>query len=79
MTKVMIIKLNSVNDVKEFVGTISRLPYGARVHSEGYIVSAGSLMGMFSLDLSKAIKVEFDEELSWDDIEPFKKWEVNNE
>ena len=55
------------------------MPYGAKVHSRGYIVNASSTMGLFSLDLSEPVKVEFDEELTWEDIEPFKIWEVHDE
>ena len=79
MTKIMIIMLNTIEDVKKFVQEMDKLPYGAKVHSRGYIVNASSIMGLFSLDLSEPVKVQFDEELTCEDIEPFKIWEVHDE
>ena len=79
MTKILMIMLNTIEDVKKFVQEMNKLPYGAKVHSKGYIVNASSIMGLFSLDLSERVKVEFDEELTWEDIEPFKIWEVHDE
>lgn len=79
MTKILMIMLNTVDDVKKFVQMINTLSYGAKVHSKGYIVNASSIMGIFSLDLSEPLKVEFDEELTWEDIEPFNIWEVHDE
>lgn len=79
MTKILMIMLNTIEDVKKFVQEMNNLPYGAKVHSKGYIVNASSIMGLFSLDLSEPVKVEFDEELTWEDIEPFKIWEVHDE
>ena len=79
MTKILMIMLNTIEDVKQFVQEMNKLSYGAKVHSRGYIVNASSIMGLFSLDLSEPVKVEFDEELTWEDIEPFKIWEVHDE
>ena len=79
MTKILMIMLDTIEDVKKFVQEMNNLPYGAKVYSRGYIVNASSIMGLFSLDLSEPVKVEFDEELTWEDIEPFKIWEVHDE
>ena len=79
MTKILMIMLDTIEDVKKFVQEMNKFPYGAKVHSRGYIVNASSIMGLFSLDLSEPVKVEFDEELTWEDIEPFKIWEVHDE
>ena len=79
MTKILMIMLDTIEDVKKFVQEMNKLTYGAKVDSRGYIVNASSIMGLFSLDLSEPVKVEFDEELTWEDIEPFKIWEVHDE
>lgn len=79
MTKILMIMLNTVDDVKKFVQMANKLPYGAKVYSGSYVADASSIMGIFSLDLSVPVKVEFDEELTWEDIEPFKIWEVHDE
>ena len=76
--KVLFIILNSINDVKEFVKEAGKLPYETKVHSKGYIVNAASIMGLFSLDLSDSLTVEFDNRLNWEDIEPFKRWEAKS-
>ena len=54
------IRLNAINDVKEFVNIVSKgCAYDVDVQSGSYIVDGKSLMGIFSLDLSKTIKVVF--------------------
>ncbi len=52
------IQLNSIIDVKEFVNTVNKCPYDIDLTSSRYVVDAKSIMGIFSLDLSKPIKVD---------------------
>ncbi len=52
------IMLNSIVDVKEFVNLVNRFPYEIDLTSSRYVVDAKSIMGIFSLDLSKPIKVD---------------------
>ena len=52
------IMLNSIMDVKEFVNIVNRFPYEIDLTSSRYVVDAKSIMGLFSLDLSKPIKVD---------------------
>ena len=52
------IMLNSIMDVKEFVNIVNRFPYEIDLTSSRYVVDAKSIMGIFSLDLSKPIKVD---------------------
>ena len=56
--KTMNIMLNSINDVKTFVNLVSKYDFDVDLTSERYVVDAKSIMGIFSLDLSKPIKVE---------------------
>ena len=51
------IKLPLINDIKEFVNIMSRHPYAVEAVSGRYKVDAKSIMGLFSLDLSKPIKI----------------------
>lgn len=61
----MYIKLNSVEKVKEFVRITSRLDFDIDLISGRYVVDAKSIMGIFSLDLSKALLLQVrDEEKS---------------
>ena len=49
--------LNSINDVKDFVNIVSKYDFDVDLTSGRYVVDAKSIMGIFSLDLSKPIKV----------------------
>ena len=52
----MTIRLNTVDKVKEFVNVVSKYEDNFDLVSEGhYIVDAKSIMGIFSLDLTKPI------------------------
>ena len=50
--------LSSINDVKDFVNTVSKYDFDVDLTSGRYVVDAKSIMGIFSLHLSKPIKVE---------------------
>ena len=50
--------LSSINDVKDFVNIVSRFDFDVDLTSGRYVVDAKSIMGIFSLDLSKPITVE---------------------
>ena len=52
------IQLNSILDVKEFDNIVNKCPYDIDLTSSRYVVDAKSIMGIFSLDLSKPIKVD---------------------
>ena len=52
------ILLKSINDVKDFVNIANKYEYDVDLTSGRYVVDAKSIMGIFSLDLSKPIKVE---------------------
>lgn len=51
------ISLKSINDVKDFVNIANKYDYDIDLTSGRYVVDAKSIMGIFSLDLSKPIKV----------------------
>ena len=51
-------ELNAINDVKEFVNTVMLFDYDVDLVSGRYAVDAKSIMGIFSLDLSKPIKLQ---------------------
>ena len=54
-TKVM---LGTINDVKNFVTVVTQCDYDVELISGRYAVDAKSIMGIFSLDLSKPIELE---------------------
>lgn len=50
--------ISSINDVKDFVNIVSKYDFDVDLTSGRYTVDAKSIMGIFSLDLSKPILVE---------------------
>ena len=68
------VMLSSINDVKNFVNIVSKYDYEIDLSSGRYVVDAKSIMGIFSLDLSKPIKVEIhadDCDALIDELKPF--------
>lgn len=51
--KTVQISINTINDVKEFVTTVTKCDYDVDIVSGRYAIDAKSIMGIFSLDLSK--------------------------
>lgn len=70
------IMLSSINDVKAFVNVVNNYNFDVDLVSGRYVVDAKSIMGIFSLDLSKPIKVEVredDSEKFFEELTPFLK------
>ena len=53
--KTVQISLNSIDKVKSFVNDITKFDYDFDLVSGRYVIDAKSIMGIFSLDLSKPI------------------------
>lgn len=53
--KTVKISLNSIDKVKAFVNDITKFDYDFDLVSGRYVIDAKSIMGIFSLDLSKPI------------------------
>ncbi len=56
--KSMQISLQMASEVKTFVNIVQNYTFDIELHSERYVVDAKSLLGIFSLDLSKPVTVE---------------------
>jgi len=52
------VELSSINDVKNFVNIVSKYDFDIDLISDRYVVDAKSIMGIFSLDLTKTITVQ---------------------
>lgn len=52
------ILLGSINDIKTFVNIVNKYEFDVDLTSGRYVVDAKSIMGIFSLDLSKPIKID---------------------
>lgn len=59
--KKMFIKINGVSDVSAFVANAIQIDGDVTVTKGKYVINGKSLMGMFSLDLSTGIIVEYPE------------------
>ena len=66
--KSVMISLNSIDKVKSFVNDISRFDYDFDLVSGRYVIDAKSIMGIFSLDLSKPIELNIHAEEEADAI-----------
>ena len=55
--KTVQISLNSIDKVKSFVNAITQFEYDFDLISGRYVIDAKSIMGIFSLDLSKPIEL----------------------
>ena len=73
--KTVQISLNSIDKVKSFVNAITQFDYDFDLISGRYVIDAKSIMGIFSLDLSKpidlAIHAESDVDKILDVIKPY--------
>ncbi len=55
--KTIKISLNSIDKVKAFVNTVTKYDSDLDLVSGRYVIDAKSIMGIFSLDLSKPIEL----------------------
>ncbi len=55
------ILLSDIETVKKFVSIVSTYDFDVTLHSEKYIINGKSIMGIFSLDLSKPVKLVVEE------------------
>ena len=62
------ISLQAINDVKEFVNIVMRFDFDVDLVSGRYAIDAKSIMGIFSLDLSKPINLNIHAEENMEDI-----------
>jgi len=56
--KEFVIKLNSMEEAKQFVNITSKYYFDVDIKSGRYTVDAKSLLGIFSIDLSRPVIVE---------------------
>ncbi|MBR5683014.1 MAG: HPr family phosphocarrier protein [Ruminococcus sp.] len=68
MTKTTV-NLQAINDVKDFVNIVMKYDFDIDLVSGRYAVDAKSIMGIFSLDLSKPIELD----IHTDDADKFLK------
>ena len=68
------ISLQMAQNVKEFIKIVQDYPYEIDLKSDKYVVDAKSILGIFSLDLSKPLVVEIHSDNCDDLVEALKKF-----
>lgn len=66
--KTVHISLNSIDKVKAFVNEITKFDNDFDLVSGRYVIDAKSIIGIFSLDLSKSIELNIHSENNVDEI-----------
>ena len=66
--KTVKISLSSIDAVKSFVNTVTKYESDFDLVSGRYVIDAKSIMGIFSLDLSKPIELNIQSEEQIDEI-----------
>ena len=66
--KTIRVSLNSIDKVKTFVNDINRFDFDFDLVSGRYVIDAKSIMGIFSLDLSKPIDLNIHAEENVDEV-----------
>lgn len=69
--------LDKITDIKDFVNLVSKCRDEVVVKSGYYSVNAKSIMGLFSLDLTKPLKVEFYGSIPYEVREGMKKFIID--
>ena len=65
--KTFTIRIDSIDKVKRFVNIVTTLNGDFDLVSERYVVDAKSIMGIFSLDLDKDLKLNVSEDADFED------------
>ncbi|MGL4947827.1 MAG: HPr family phosphocarrier protein [Mycoplasma sp.] len=71
-----VIKLETINDVKEFVNIVNKYDFDIDLASGRYVVNLKSIMRIFSLDLTKKIEINVDADKNSDFLEKIEKYVV---
>lgn len=72
--KTVKVNINTINDVKNFVSIVSRCDYDVDIVSGRYAIDAKSIMGIFSLDLSKELTLNIHSDNCEDFLEEIKSY-----
>ena len=70
----IIVSLNKITDIKDFVNLVSKCTDDVTIGSGRFKVNAKSIMVLFSLDLTKTLKVDFYGRIPYDIRDDLKKF-----
>ena len=72
----ILVSLNSIDKVKHFVNDLNRFDCDFDLVSGRYVIDAKSILGIFSLDLSKPISLEIYSEQCEDQLRDIQRFTV---
>lgn len=70
------IRINTIEDVKNFVSVVTGVDFDVDIVSGRYAIDAKSIMGIFSLDLSKDLEVRIHSDNCGEFLDDIKKYIV---
>lgn len=75
------IKLDSINDVKQFVQSLTKYDEEFEIVSKKYVVDAKSILGIFSVDLSQPVllRIHAEEERKERILEEIQEYLIDRE
>lgn len=76
-TEKVCVLLNKVTDIGEFVSLVSKCDDDVTIGSGRFAVNAKSIMGLYSLDLTKPLNVEFYGNIPYEVREGMKKFIID--
>ena len=71
------IRINAIDDVKNFVALVTRVDYDVDIISGRYAIDAKSILGIFSLDLSKDLELRIHSDDCGDFLDEIKDYIVD--
>lgn len=77
MTRLFLM-LDKIQDIKKFYSIIQDIPFDVYLQQQRYVVNAHSIMGIFSLDLSKVVTFISEYTIEDEIIEQLKEFSVDN-
>jgi len=74
----LFLKIEQINDIKKFNEIVSLIPDKVYLQQNEYVVDAKSIMGIFSLDLSKVVTFICEQELDGSILNALKAFSVDD-
>lgn len=72
------ILLSSIESVKKFVSLANQYDFPINLTTDKYTIDAKSIMGVFSLDLSKPVTVQLENQNAGSFIQQLQEFELQN-
>ena len=74
--EILTLRIDNINEISEFCNLAMSCKGKTIVKRDSFISDAKSIMGLYSIDVSKTFTLEIEDDYTLELIEKFKKWEV---